>query len=354
MSFTRLATIVTLALSAAISNAALTRRVTCANGQTTTNAVCCPLFDTVAFLQTNLFDGGECGEEAHSALRLTFHDAIGFSIHGGKGGGADGSILAFNSTELQFHANVGIDDIISRQFPVFQALDLTPGDFVHLAGAVGTANCPGAPRLQFMFGRPPPLAPAPDLTIPEPTDNVTHILARFADAGFSPEEAVALLSSHTIAAADVVDVTIPGTPFDSTVGTFDTQVFLEVLLKGKLFPGNGSQAGEVLSPLAGEMRLQSDFVISQDSRTACFWQAMVNNESRMTTQFKAAMAKLQVLGQRNLVDCSDVIPVPASFAGPIKFPATFAREDVMIACPELPSPPRHQCSNHFLDCHFQV
>jgi len=75
---------------------------------------------------------------------------------------------------------------------------------------------------------------------------------------------------------DVVDVTIPGTPFDSTVGTFDTQVFLEVLLKGKLFPGNGSQPGEVLSPLAGEMRLQSDFRISQDPRTACFWQAMVS------------------------------------------------------------------------------
>ena len=90
---------------------------------------------------------------------------------------------------------------------------------VHLAAAVGTANCPGAPRLQFMFGRPPPVAPAPDLTVPEPTDSVTKILARFADAGFSPQEAVALLSSHTIAAADVVDPTIPGTPFDSTVGT---------------------------------------------------------------------------------------------------------------------------------------
>ena len=70
-----------------------------------------------------------------------------------------------------------------------------------------------------MFGRPPPLAPAPDLTVPEPTDSVTKILARFADAGFSPPEVVALLSSHTIAAADVVDPTIPGTPFDSTVGT---------------------------------------------------------------------------------------------------------------------------------------
>ena len=56
----------------------------------------------------------------------------------------------------------------------------------------------------------------------------------------------------------------------------DSQVFLEVLLKGTLFPGNGSQPGEVLSPLHGEMRLQSDFAISQDPRTACFWQDMIS------------------------------------------------------------------------------
>ncbi|KAF8963717.1 manganese peroxidase [Flammula alnicola] len=343
MAFARLSAIVAIALGASqLVNAALTRRVTCSTGQTTTNAACCALFPVVDFLQANLFDGGVCGEEAHSALRLSFHDAIGFSIHGGKGGGADGSILIFNSTELAFHANGGIDDITARQFPVFQTLPtpLSAGDFVHLAAAVGTANCPGAPRLQFMLGRPPPVAPAPDLTVPEPTDTVTSILARFADAGFSPSEAVALLASHTIAAADVVDPTIPGTPFDSTVGTFDSQVFLEVLLKGTSFPGNGSQAGEVLSPLAGEMRLQSDFRISQDARTACLWQANINNEAHMTSAFKAAMAKLQVLGQntRKLIDCSDVVPVPQSFAGPIKFPASFSKKDVQIACPELPFP----------------
>ncbi|KJA19724.1 class II peroxidase [Hypholoma sublateritium FD-334 SS-4] len=340
MVFARLSAIVALALAASQVNAALTKRVTCASGHVTANAACCALFPAVDFLQENLFDGGECGEEAHSALRLSFHDAIGFSIHGGKGGGADGSILAFNSTELEFHANGGIDDIVARQFPVFEGLTLSAGDFVHLAAAVGTANCPGAPRLEFFFGRPAPLAPAPDLTVPEPTDSVTKILARFADAGFSPAEAVALLSSHTIAAADVVDITIPGTPFDSTVGTFDTQVFLEVLLKGTAFPGNGSQAGEVLSPLAGEMRLQSDFAISQDPRTACLWQAMVNDQERMMSEFKAAMAKLQVLGQntRRLVDCSDVVPVPAPFAGPIKFPASFSSKDLQLACKELRFP----------------
>ncbi|KAF8886705.1 manganese peroxidase [Gymnopilus junonius] len=339
MVFARLTSLVSIALIASqAAGAALTKRVTCSTGHVTADAACCKLFPIVDQIQQDLFDGGECGEEAHSALRLAFHDAIGFSIHGGKGGGADGSILVFNATEESFHANGGIDDITSRQFPVFQETGLTPGDFLHLAAAIGTSNCAGAPRLKFFFGRPAPLAPAPDLTVPEPTDSVTSILARFADAGFSAREAVALLSSHTIAAADTIDPTIPGTPFDSTVGTFDTQVFLEVLLNGSLFPGNGSQAGEVLSPLHGEMRLQSDFLIARDPRTACLWQEKINNQALMLSEFKAAMSKLQVLGQKNLVDCSDVVPVPKTLSGSIKYPASFSQSDVDIACTDLPFP----------------
>lgn len=342
MAFAHLSALVVLALSASqVAQAALTKRVTCATGQVTANAACCALFPIVDQIQKDLFDGGECGEEAHSALRLTFHDAIGFSIHGGKGGGADGSILQFNTTEEAFHANIGLDDVTSRQFPVFLETGLTPGDFVHLAGAIGTANCPGAPRLQFLFGRPPPVAPAVDLTVPEPSDNVTHILARFADAGFSPQEAIALLSSHTVAAADVVDPSIPGTPFDSTVGTFDTQVFLEVLLKGTLFPGaDGANVGEVESAIPGEMRLQSDSVLARDPRTACFWQAMVNNQQGMMAQFKAAMAKMQVLGQdvSKMIDCSDVIPVPQTFTKAIEFPPTFSAADLELNCDTLRFP----------------
>ncbi|KIM35377.1 class II peroxidase [Hebeloma cylindrosporum] len=324
MAFARLSAVIAFAFATVqVAKGSLIKRITCPSGQVTANKACCALFPIVDRIQKDLFDGGECGEEAHSALRLAFHDAIGFSING-TGGGADGSILAFNKTENAFRK---IDDITDRQFPVFLETGLSAGDFVHLAAAVGTGNCPGAPRLRFFFGRPPPKAAAPDLTVPEPTDSVTAILSRFADAGFAPHEAVALLSSHTIAAADEVDPTIPGTPFDS-----DSQVFLEVLLKGKLFPGNGSQPGEVLSPLAGEMRLQSDFVISQDSRTACLWQNMINNQTRMTRQFKRAMHKMQLLGQGTLTDCSDVIPVPKPFAGPIKYPASFSQADVQQAC----------------------
>lgn len=108
MVFVQLSAIVALALGAAQLAQAVPKprasKVTCADGNVTANEVCCrrylldsqclvtlmmsivvtELFPVVANLQENLFDGAQCGEEAHSALRLAFHDAIGFSIHGGK------------------------------------------------------------------------------------------------------------------------------------------------------------------------------------------------------------------------------------------------------------------------------
>lgn len=141
-------------------------------------------------------------------------------------------------------------------------------------------------------------------------DSVDKILARFADAGFDSNEVVALLASHSIAAADHVDETIPGSPFDSTPGVFDSQFFAETQLRGTLFPGAGGNAGEVQSPLAGELRLQSDNDLARDSRTACEWQSFVLDQDKMRSAFAAAMVKMSVLGHdtADLVDCSEVIP----------------------------------------------
>ena len=91
-----------------------------------------------------------------------------------------------------------------------------------------------------------------------------------------------------------------GTPFDSTPFTFDTQFFVETQLRGTLFPGNGSNQGEVMSPLHGEIRLQSDSELARDPRTACLWQANVNNQQHMMSSFASAMAKLAVLGQNTV------------------------------------------------------
>ena len=54
------------------------RRVNCPGGGVTANAACCSLFPIIRDIQENLFEN-ECGDNAHEALRLTFHDAIGIS-----------------------------------------------------------------------------------------------------------------------------------------------------------------------------------------------------------------------------------------------------------------------------------
>ncbi|KAI0092974.1 melanin-decolorizing enzyme [Irpex rosettiformis] len=341
MAFKQLIGVLSIVLSLGIAQAAVTKRVACPDGKNTaTNAACCALFAIRDDIQENLFDGGECGEEVHESFRLTFHDAIGIGSTGG--GGADGSIIVFEDIETAFHANNGVDEIIDVQKPFIARHNITPGDFIQFAGAVGVSNCPGAPRLDFFLGRPNPKAAAPDLTVPEPFDSVTSILSRFKDAGgFTPAEVVALLGSHTIAAADHVDPTIPGTPFDSTPDVFDTQVFLEVQLRGTLFPGTSGNQGEVQSPLRGEIRLQSDHDLARDQRTACEWQSFVNNQAKLQSAFKAAFKKLSILGhnQRNLIDCSEVIPVPPNVkVKPATFPAGLTNRDVEQACRASPFP----------------
>ncbi|KAJ7054179.1 putative versatile peroxidase [Mycena amicta] len=341
MAFKRLSSIALVIATARLSSASLTKRVTCATGQTTANAACCVLFPILTDIQANLFDGGICGEDVHESLRLTFHDAIGFSPTKG-GGGADGSIFYFDPVETAFPANAGIDDIVDTQTPFIQKYNatITAGDFIQFAGAVGVSNCPGAPRLEFLLGRPKATAASPPGLIPEPQDSITSILARFAEVNFSPEEVVALLASHTIAAADHVDPTIPGSPFDSTPGIFDTQLFIETQLRGILFPGTSGNQGEAESPLRGELRLLSDSNLARDSRTACAWQSFAANQAKMQTEFRAAMSKMAIIGHNraNMVDCSDVIPVPKAVVGKPHLPAGKTMADIEQACSSAPFP----------------
>ena len=86
----------------------------------------------------------------------------------------------------------------------------------------------GGPRLQFLAGRSNDSTAAPAGLVPKPEDPIDQILDRMADAGFSPNELVDLLASHSVAAQDTIDPTIQGHPFDSTPSTFDAQFFVEV------------------------------------------------------------------------------------------------------------------------------
>lgn len=318
--------------------------VRCPDGKhTASNAACCAFFSLRDELQANVFKG-ECGEDTHEILRLAFHDAIGFSKSGAlKGGGADGSLILFDPIETAFNSNAGLDDPVDTLAPFLKTHKVSAGDLIQFAAAVGITNCPGAPRLQFLAGRPNATIPASDHTVPDPEQSVDTILARVHDAGLTTEDMVNLLISHTIARADHVDPTLTGVPFDTTPFTFDTQFFLETLLKGTGFPGLSNNTGEVASATFNErsMRLQSDFAFARDPRTACQWQSFINNQQLMMNAFKQSMAKMATLGQNTarLCDCSEVIPTPkAPVAKPATYPATKSFRDVQQACLTTPFP----------------
>jgi len=323
------------------------RATTCGDGSVVKNAQCCAFTALRDDLLKNLYNAG-CTEEVHETLRLAFHDAIAFSPTKG-GGGADGSMIIFPNVEPNFVPNQGIAAPVGDLTPFFHSHNVTAGDLIQFAAAVAITQCPGAPRLSFLSGRPNAKAPAPDGLIPEPTQNVATIVARFHDAaGFTSDEVVALLASHSIARADHVDPTIQAVPFDSTPFVMDTQFFVDVQLRGVGFPGTGGNSGEVESPLPqgttadpGEMRLQSDSNFARDPSTACTFQSFVNNQAAMQTKFAAAMEKLALTGQNSagFIDCSDAVP-PASTVPvkAVKFPAGKTRADIEQACASTPFP----------------
>ncbi|KAF8904621.1 manganese peroxidase 3 [Mucidula mucida] len=329
-------TLCTLLLSANAAPAHPPKK--CPNGKTVKNAQCCIWFDVLDDIQENLFDGGECGEEAHETLRLTFHDAIAFSPDLTA---QDGSIILFPD-ELAFDANEAIDEIVELQKTFIAHHDVTAGDFIQFAGAVAVSNCNGSPRLEFLMGRPDASAPAPDGLVPLPSDSRCR---------FSAQELVHLLASHSVAAQDGVDPSVPGSPFDSTPDTFDSQFYVETLLKGTAFPGDGRDAGGVESPLAGEFRLTSD-MNWLDKRTSCEWQTQIADHNKMMNNFKKAMAKMAILGhdRKDLIDCSEVIPVPARFSLPRPhLPAGRTIGDIESSCatatfPSLSADPGEETS----------
>ncbi|KAF7305323.1 Peroxidase [Mycena chlorophos] len=351
MSFKSL--VVLAALATVLNASPLERRVTCAGGQTTSNEACCVLFPVLDDIQANMFGNDTCGDASHTALRVSFHDAMGFSLTDKSfGTGTDGSIFLFGDIELTNPVNLGIADAFNLEAPFINAHpEISVGDFIQFAAAVSLTKCPGTAQPTFMLGRVDATFPAPNGTVPAPTDNVDVILARMGDTGLSPQEVIALIAAHSIAGADDIDPTLMGLPFDSTPSTFDTQFFVETQLRGTVFPGTAGNAGEAMAPIKGELRLLSDSNFARDSATSCFFQANVNNQKLMASNFQAAFAKMAVIGQdvSKMVDCSDVlppvIPLPGSEAQAF-FPSGTDQEDVEQACataafpslPVLPGP----------------
>ncbi|RPD62317.1 heme peroxidase [Lentinus tigrinus ALCF2SS1-6] len=294
-----------------------------------------------------LTHAGRCNDHARQSLRITFHDAIGRSsalwASGSAGyvylcGGADGSLIKFSDLELTDPANKGLHDIINSLKHIADHYDVSYGDIIQFAGAVGFSNCPGATRLEFFAGRPEATAPAPPKLIPGPTDTAQATLSRMQDAGFSAEDTVILLGAHSVGREHTIDPAANDTPLDSTPGAFDSQFYLEVLLKGTVYPRKAPHSGEALSATKDVFRLSSDAAIARHPDTAC-------HDDRMRSAFRKAMIKVATLGHRmeDLVDCSHVIPVPPPWNKTASYPAGFSTSSVersvsLSSCPGITLP----------------
>lgn len=99
------AALISLAAASSVYAASVKPRATCPDGTVVSNAQCCSFIAVRDAFISDIFEGA-CGENAHSTVRIAFHDAIGFSTSGGKGNGADGSIIAFRDVELAFGASL--------------------------------------------------------------------------------------------------------------------------------------------------------------------------------------------------------------------------------------------------------
>ncbi|KAF7341320.1 Peroxidase [Mycena venus] len=314
MKFSTLSTLSLVYATTVAATPSFSQRAACSKGRTASSATCCVWYNVLDDLQANLFEH-QCGDDAHDALRLSFHDAIGYSPKlksQGQfgGGGADGSLIKFGAIELEYPSNEGLESIVMAEKDLADKYGVSYGDIIQFAGVVSVRNCLFGPRIAFMAGRPSATQAAPDGLVPAPFDNVTTILARVEDAGLTPEEIIDLLASHSIAFQEHVDPTIPGTPFDLTPAIFDNNFYRDVLLPGSVVPGSGLHTGEVKSPFPHEFRLQSDFALARDSRTSGHWLALGLNQHLMVSRFATAMAKMALLGQNSgiLHDCSEVIP----------------------------------------------
>ncbi|KDR69116.1 hypothetical protein GALMADRAFT_77799, partial [Galerina marginata CBS 339.88] len=319
---------------------------TCSDGNTVKNKECCQLFPVLADLRA-LFRDDLCSPGGHGLLHLAFHDAIQFSKSDPKvGGGADGSILTFSNIEGAFPENVGVvQSTAALLHPLRSAHNISDGDLLHFAAAVAISSCSGAPRMRFLLGRPPAKAPARNgHMIPKATGNVKSVLQRFEAAGISASAVVALLAAHSTARNYVTDPSVIGAPLDSTPRVFDTQIFIETLLKGTRLAGTEGSDREAESALQGELRLRSDEQLARDPATSCFWQALAADQTLMENQFQSAMLQLQLLGQdtTTMIECSEVVPIPPPPPSQPHFPAGFSKFDIDQACatetfPSIPS-----------------
>lgn len=176
---------------------------------------CPPIWSNVATELQSSF--AECGRDAHQAIRVPFHDCIN--------NGCDGSFIA--ADECSRSENAGLNNICTKLKGWTAKYNVSAADMIQFAAATAIAVCPLGPRVRALVGRMDSLEAATEGQIPRSKDSVKSILAAFSAKGFSADDVVALMGTHSVAVQVNDDPSQAGKSLDSTPATYDMKFYSE-------------------------------------------------------------------------------------------------------------------------------
>ncbi|KAJ4321698.1 hypothetical protein N0V94_002790 [Neodidymelliopsis sp. IMI 364377] len=242
----------------------------------------CPsIWSTVLPELQTAFSG--CGRDAHGAIRAPFHDCIN--------NGCDGSLIL--TDECSRAENAGLSDICSKLLSWTQKYNTSAADMIQFAAATAISACPLGPRVKALVGRVDSSEAAPLNSMPGSRDPIDSILEKFAAKGFSPDDVVALMGTHSVAVQVNDDPSQAGKSLDSTPSVYDTKFYQETM--------------DGTAPYS----LQSDKGLANDTKTHEKWAEFAAGDmSAWDSAFTDAWNRFAVIGNDvdSLQDCSSIIP----------------------------------------------
>lgn len=149
--------------------------------------------------------------------------------------------MLIDPTEVERSENNGLQGIVTALQPYAAKYGVSNADVLHVAGALSVVLCPGGPQVTpFFVGRVDATEVNPTGHLPDPTDSVDVLIARFLDMGLNTDELVSLIGAHSTATQQFVDSAYAFAPLDTTPNTWDTSFcrppFAPCLLREFLCP----------------------------------------------------------------------------------------------------------------------
>ncbi|KAF7678340.1 ligninase lg6 precursor [Alternaria burnsii] len=244
-------------------------------------------------------DFAGCGADAHGAIRAPFHDCIN--------NGCDGSLIL--TDECSRSENAGLSAICKKLKGWSDKYNVTAADMIQFAAATAISACPLGPRVQALVGRKDSSKAAPVGSVPSSRGTLISILGAFGAKGFSADDVVALMGTHSVALQFNDDPSQAGKSLDSTPSTYDNTFYKETK--------------DGTAPYS----LQSDVLLSNSSQTAKTWSSFADDADAWSSAFTGAWNRFAVIGSdaSKLQDCSSLIPSSSASKKRQAFNARFTK-----------------------------